>query len=65
MAKYRYRVDIYEYERGFGRRHEGVKFFDDEAKALNYVRDYNSRNTANYVPDCYWKAEGPERVQVA
>jgi hypothetical protein len=63
--RYRWRVDIFEYERGWGRRHEGAKFFDDENEAYQFVRDYNSENTETVVPDWYMAASAPQKVQVA
>jgi len=50
--KYRWRVDCWEYERGYGRRPMGTKFFDDEQEAQDYATDYFGGD-----PDCFFKAE--------
>ena len=50
--KYRWRVDCWEYERGFGRRPMGTCFFDSEEEADKYCRDYASGD-----PDCFFRAE--------
>lgn len=63
-AKYRWRVDTWEYERGWGRREMGTSFFDTEDEALAYVTDYNKPNTAKYAPDCYFQADSPQKVMV-
>ncbi len=65
MAQYRWKVVITEYERGFGQRDGGVKFFDDEQEAIDYTDEYNSHNTAETVPDWYMSAASPVKVQVA
>ncbi len=63
-AKYRWRVDCWEYERGWGRREMGTSFFDSETAANEYVADYNKDNTADEAPDCYFTADSPRKVMV-
>lgn len=63
-AKYRWRVDTWEYERGWGRREMGTSFFDSEEKANEYVAEYNKDNTADIAPDCYFTADRPRKVMV-
>ena len=64
MAKYRYRVDIIESERGWGQKIEDTKFFDDETKANEFVKGYNKDNNLPYVPDWYMYAKEPKKVMV-
>ena len=52
-----YRVDVMEYERGWGRKVDEVLYFDNEAEARKYVNDLNAQNTATSVPDWYMVAE--------
>lgn len=54
-----WKVNIYEYERGFGRRLEGTETFQERETADAFVEDYNAGNTAEIVPDCYFKASEP------
>ena len=62
--KYRWRVDIIESERGWGQKIEDTKFFDSETEAKKFVKDFNSKNDKDYVPDWYMYATDPKRVQV-
>lgn len=52
-------VDIYEYERGFGKRLDGVKEFETPSEAAAFVEKFNADNNKKEVPDWYMKAEGP------
>jgi len=52
-----YRVDIIESERGWGQKLDEVLYFDNEAEALEYARNFNSRNNLDHVPDWYMRAE--------
>lgn len=52
-----YRVDIMEFERGWGSRVDEMLYFDNEAEALRYVTASNAVNTAPTVPDWYMVAE--------
>ena len=52
-----FRVDLIEFERGWGSRVDDILFFDNEPEALKYVEDFNSRNTEKTVPDWYMIAE--------
>ena len=53
-----YQVDIVEYERGWGSRIDETLYFDDEAEAKKYVKDYNEKyNTAPSAPDWYMVAQ--------
>ena len=57
-----WKVVIIESERGWGQKVDEVKYFDDEEEAKQFVRTFNSQNTAGQVPDWYMYAESPQRV---
>lgn len=49
-----YKVVLTEYERGWGQRHFDTKYFDNEAEAEQYARDYNYKNNNKAsAPDWY------------
>lgn len=49
-----YRVDIKEYERGWGSRVDETLYFDNEAEAKQYAEDYNRKhNPPGPAPDWY------------
>jgi hypothetical protein len=52
-----YRVDLMEYERGWGSRVDEILYFDTEAEARKHCDDFNAKNTAKTVPDWYMIAE--------
>lgn len=52
-----HRVNILEYERGWGSRIDEVKYFDNEPEARAFVVKFNSKNTASTAPDWYMIAE--------
>jgi hypothetical protein len=52
-----HRVDIIESERGWGQKLDETLYFDNEPEAREYVRKYNSQNTAKETPDWYMYAE--------
>jgi hypothetical protein len=53
-----YKVNIIESERGWGSKIDEVLYFDNEAEARAYVKNYNDTyNTATEVPDWYMVAE--------
>ena len=58
-----YRVDIIESERGWGRKIDETKYFDDEIEAKQFVTQYNSRNPPGPAPDWYMQAEYIGRVK--
>lgn len=59
MAKTKWNVFIIESERGWGQRVDEVKSFDDYDKACEFVKEFNSHNTAASVPDWYMYADDP------
>lgn len=54
-------VQIWDMERGWGRSLGGNEYFaeKDKAKALEFVKKYNSANTSDTVPDFYSFADEP------
>lgn len=52
-----FRVDLIEYERGWGSKVDDTLYFDNEYEAREYVKTFNARNTATTVPDWYMIAE--------
>lgn len=53
----RYKVVIIESERGWGSKVDEVLYFDNEAEARQYVRDYNDKyNPPGPAPDWYMLA---------
>lgn len=52
-----YKVQIVEYERGWGSKVDEELYFDDQQEAKQYVIDYNNKyNNKPTVPDWYMKA---------
>jgi hypothetical protein len=49
-----YKVTMTEYERGYGQRDMGTKFFDNEEEAKEFVKEYN-KDPGD--PDCYYRAD--------
>ena len=58
-----YIVHIIESERGWGQRVDEVKEFDDHDKAIAFVKEYNSHNKEEVVPDWYMYAQ-PQNFKV-
>lgn len=52
-----YRVDLIEYERGWGSKIDETFYFDNEAEARKYCEDFNAKNTEKTVPDWYMIAD--------
>jgi len=52
-----YRVDLIEYERGWGSKIDETIYFDNEEEARKYCEDFNAKNTATTVPDWYMIAD--------
>lgn len=58
-----YKVELTEYERGWGSKPWEDKFFDNESEARKWADDYNNKhNTATEVPDWYVVARYVGRV---
>lgn len=59
-----YRVDIVEYERGWGQKIDEIKYFDNEQEARDYAHNYNTKhNPPGPVPDWYMTADYRGRVR--
>jgi hypothetical protein len=52
-----FRVDLIEYERGWGSKIDSILYFDNEAEAREYVSTFNAKNTSKEVPDWYMIAD--------
>ena len=52
-------VDIVESERGWGQRIEDTERFPSKEKAENFVKQFNSQNDKQEVPDWYMYATTP------
>jgi hypothetical protein len=52
-----YRVDLIEYERGWGSKVDETIYFDNETEAREYVKNFNAKNTEKVVPDWYMIAD--------
>jgi len=51
-----YKVEIREYERGWGQKTDCIKSFASKREALEFTEAYNSKNTCKTVPDWYMVA---------
>lgn len=49
-----YKVTMTEYERGYGQRPMGEKYFDNEEEAKEFCRRYNADPGD---PDCFFRAD--------
>lgn len=58
-----YRVELMEYERGWGSRIDERKYFDNIDEAVSYIEQFNSTNTEKTAPDWYMIAQGPYLVE--
>lgn len=52
----KYKVQIDEYERGWGSRLDEIKEFDTKEEADQFIIEFNSKNTDEKVPDWYMVA---------
>lgn len=55
--KFKFKVNIMEFERGWGSRIDEVKSFNSYEEAVAFIKDFNSLNTDITVPDWYMIAE--------
>ena len=58
-----YKVIIIESERGWGTKIDEVKYFDNEAEAINFVQQYNADLPPGPAPDWYMMARYEGKVQ--
>lgn len=52
-----YKVNLTEYEKGWGSKVFDTLYFKKEENALSYIKEYNSKNNLNRTPDYYTKAD--------
>jgi hypothetical protein len=57
-----FKVQIMEYERGWGSKVDEDKFFDSAESAKAFCEKYNAQNTSATVPDWYMVAQYVGRV---
>jgi hypothetical protein len=58
-----YKVQLTEYERGWGQRPWETIYFDNEDEARRFAEDYNRRNnTESHAPDWYVRADYAGKV---
>lgn len=60
----KYRVTLWESERGWGRKPFLDRDFDSFEEAQSYYRAENAKNNLSYVPDYYIYAAAPVLVDV-
>jgi hypothetical protein len=59
-----FKVELREYERGWGNSLFDTLYFDNEAEARQYVLEYNLKyNNESRVPDYYIRADYVGRVE--
>lgn len=54
-----WKVDLWEYERGWGSRLCGTDSFETYEEAKEYQNEINSKNTGEKAPDWYMIARDP------
>ena len=47
------KVELVEFERGWGQKVDSVKVFNNRPLAEKFVKKYNSKNTEKVAPDWY------------
>lgn len=52
-----YKVNLTEYEKGWGSKVFDTLYFKKEENALSYIKEYNTKNNLNTTPDYYTKAD--------
>lgn len=62
--KARYRVILWEYERGWGSKPFTHSDFKTKGAALEYVNEVNNKNTSPTAPDYYIQAKEPKLVDL-
>jgi hypothetical protein len=60
----KYKVNITEFERGWGHRPDGYQEFDDYETAYQYMEKVNKENSGTgRAPDIFWRASMPQPVK--
>ena len=52
-----YKVNLTEYDKGWGSKVFDTLYFKKEENALSYIKEYNYKNDLSTTPDYYTKAE--------
>lgn len=60
MKKKRFKVELWESERGFGQKLFCIKYFSELNDAQKFYESENAKNTSDKVPDYYFYAKKPE-----
>lgn len=58
-----YKVEIIESERGWGSKIDEVKYFSTKESAEKFVKEFNSANDKDVVPDWYMYARYCGKIQ--
>lgn len=56
INKYIFKVDIYGYEKGWGKGLDDTKEFSSQAEAEEFIKEMNAKNNKAVTPDYYTKA---------
>lgn len=56
LKEVKYEVTIFEMERGWGQRQDGVRLFDTKEEAEVFIKEFNKDNNKEVVPDWYMYA---------
>ena len=59
----KFKVNFWEYERGWGSRIDFTETYDTYEKAAQVRDEFNAKNTEKVVPDWYMVAKGPYEVK--
>lgn len=59
-----YKVQTWEFERGWGSRPDFAEYFDEKEDAMKWKNEFNSKNTEDVAPDWYMIAYDPVVVDV-
>ena len=65
MVDAAWRVVVWEHERGWGAKPDFHKDFDSKKEALEFMNEFNSKNTETVVPDWYMVAKDPVLVDLS
>lgn len=52
-----FKVNVWEYERGWGSKIDSVEGFDSKEEADKFIEKFNSKNTEEVTPDWYMVAK--------
>ena len=57
-----FKVALLEFERGWGSKIDEIKGFDTKEEADTFIKEFNSYNTSETVPDWYMIAQLTRRI---